>query len=146
MTDRPVPARPTAAFVGASWLALLLGGGAFVTGLVNASMGLAEKGFYAVLLMYGLFSAVSLQKSVRDRAEDLPVSPIYFGMAWVSLGIVAVLFGAGLWNATWSGEEKGLYGMAFALSLFAAVAVQKNVRDLSAAEGARDGADTPLPF
>jgi uncharacterized membrane protein YiaA len=84
--------------------------------------------------MYGLFSAVSLQKAVRDRVEGLKVSAIYFGMSWVSVGAVLVLLGAGLWNADWPPDRKGFYAMAFALSLFAAVAVQKNVRDLAAAE------------
>jgi len=35
----------------------------------------------------------------------------------------------GLWNATLTLSEKGFYGMAFLLSLFAAIAVQKNTRD-----------------
>jgi uncharacterized membrane protein YiaA len=34
-----------------------------------------------------LFSAVSLQKSVRDRIEGIPVTGIYYGLCWVSLGI-----------------------------------------------------------
>lgn len=33
-------------------------------------------------------------------------------------------------------SEKGFYAMSFVLSLFAVVAVQKNVRDLSALDGA----------
>ena len=41
----------------------------------------------------------------------------------------------GLWNARLSDSEKGFYAMAFTLSLFATVAVQKNVRDLDAAHG-----------
>ncbi len=35
----------------------------------------------------------------------------------------------GLWNATLLLSEKGFYGLAFFLSLFGAVAVQKNIRD-----------------
>jgi len=38
----------------------------------------------------------------------------------------------GLWNATLLLSEKGFYGLAFFLSLFGAVAVQKNVRDSAA--------------
>ncbi|EOO5890651.1 YiaA/YiaB family inner membrane protein, partial [Escherichia coli] len=34
-----------------------------------------------------------------------------------------------LWNATLLLSEKGFYGLAFFLSLFGAVAVQKNIRD-----------------
>ena len=35
----------------------------------------------------------------------------------------------GLWNATITLAEKGFYGMAYLLSLFAAITVQKNTRD-----------------
>jgi uncharacterized membrane protein YiaA len=81
--------------------------------------------------MYGLFAAVSLQKSVRDRLEGIPVTGMYFGLCWVSLGLVLLLLLVGLWNAKLLYSEKGFYGMSFLLSLFAAVAVQKNVRDLA---------------
>ncbi|SFF61418.1 Uncharacterized membrane protein YiaA [Duganella sp. CF458] len=124
--------RPSGAFVGASWSALLLGAGAFLAGLWNAQMPLNEKGYYLTLLLYGLFSAVSLQKSVRDKVEGIRVSNMYFGLCWVSTGAAILLLGIGMWNATLTLSEKGFYGMAFALSLFAAVAVQKNVRDSSA--------------
>jgi uncharacterized membrane protein YiaA len=39
----------------------------------------------------------------------------------------------GLWNAELLRSEKGFYAMAFVLSLFSAIAVQKNTRDLKAA-------------
>ena len=35
----------------------------------------------------------------------------------------------GLWNAKMVMSEKGFYAMGFVLAMFAAVAVQKNVRD-----------------
>jgi uncharacterized membrane protein YiaA len=124
--------RPSGAFVGASWTALLLGAGAFLAGLWNAQMALNEKGYYLTLLLYGLFAAVSLQKSVRDKVEGIRVSNMYFGLCWISTASAILLLGVGLWNATLALSEKGFYGMAFALSLFAAVAVQKNVRDSSA--------------
>ncbi len=124
--------RPSGAFVGASWTALLLGAGAFLAGLWNAQMALNEKGYYLTLLLYGLFAAVSLQKSVRDKVEGIRVSNMYFGLCWISTASAILLLSVGLWNATLALSEKGFYGMAFALSLFAAVAVQKNVRDSSA--------------
>jgi uncharacterized membrane protein YiaA len=123
--------RPTNAFIGASWIALLAGALAYMTGLWNAGMPLNEKGYYFVIFMYGLFSAVSLQKSVRDRLEGVPVTGIYFGLCWLSLGISILLLVVGLWNATLSTSEKGFYAMAFLLSLFAVVAIQKNVRDVA---------------
>lgn len=126
------PAGPTAAFVGASWLALFAGAATYLIGLWNATMLLNEKGYYFTVLMYGLFAAVSLQKSVRDRAEAIPVSGMYFGLCWLSLLLAILLLSVGLFNATLAPSEKGFYAMSFVLSLFAAVAVQKNVRDLAA--------------
>ena len=125
----PVVQRPTAAFMGASWAALFVGAIAYLVGLWNAQMPFNEKGYYFTILMYGLFAAVSLQKSVRDRLEGIPVTAIYFGLCWVSLGLALTLLTIGLWNASLTASEKGFYAMSFVLSLFAAVAVQKNVRD-----------------
>lgn len=122
--------RPTAAFVGASWGALLIGAAAYLIGLWNASMQLNEKGYYLTLLLYGLFAAISLQKTVRDRAEGIRVTNLYAGLCWISLIVSVLLLTIGLWNATLERSEKGFYGMSFALALFAVIAVQKNVRDL----------------
>ncbi|HEX9952472.1 MAG TPA: inner membrane protein YiaA, partial [Rubricoccaceae bacterium] len=120
---------PSAAFVGASWAALLSGAVAYLVGLSNAAMALNEKGYYLTLLLFGLFAAVSLQKSVRDRLEGLPVTTLYFGLCWVATGAALVLLGVGLWNATLALSEKGFYAMAFLLGLFGAIVVQKNSRD-----------------
>jgi uncharacterized membrane protein YiaA len=122
---------PTGAFIGASWAALLVGAGMFLLGLWNATMQLNEKGFYFTILLYGLFAAVSLQKSVRDRLEGVPVTGIYFNLCWTSLAIWVLLLVVGLWNATLASSEKGFYAMGFLLSLFGAVAVQKNTRDVA---------------
>ena len=130
MTSQPSsPARPTAAFVGASWAALLLGVVTFAAGLWNAAMTLSEKGFYAAVLVLGLYAAVSLQKAVRDRAEGLPVSGLYLGLSWSVVALAVLMLVVGLWNSGMALSEKGFYGLAFAMTLFAAVAVQKNVRD-----------------
>jgi uncharacterized membrane protein YiaA len=122
---------PSSAFIGASWLALIAGALTYMTGLWNASMALNEKGYYFVILMYGLFAAISLQKSVRDRSEGITVTTMYFGLCWLSVLLAILLLIVGLWNAQLALSEKGFYGMAFLLSLFAAVTVQKNVRDLA---------------
>ncbi|MDR2297735.1 MAG: YiaA/YiaB family protein [Comamonas sp.] len=121
--------KPSSAFVGASWAALLLGVAAFMVGLWNAGMQLNEKGYYFAVLVLGLYSAISLQKSVRDRLEGIPVTSIYYGISWVALLIAVGLLGVGLFNATLQLSEKGFYAMAFALALFGAIAVQKNTRD-----------------
>lgn len=119
----------SAAFIAASWVALLAGMAAFIVGLWNAQMVLNEKGYYFTVLMYGLFAAISLQKSVRDRLEGVAVTNIYYGLCWFSTVLAIGLLLVGLWNATLTLSEKGFYGMAFLLSLFAAIAVQKNTRD-----------------
>lgn len=134
--NRVISHKPSAAFVGASWGALLLGALAYLAGLWNASMQLNEKGYYLTLLLYGLFAAVSVQKSVRDRMEGIAVTHIYYGLAWFSLVSALILLFVGLWNAELAFSEKGFYAMAYAMSLFAAIAVQKNTRD-SAETGER---------
>lgn len=121
--------KPSNAFIGASWVALLAGAISYNVGLWNADMYLNEKGYYFTVLMYGLFSAVSLQKAVRDELEGIPVTSIYYGISWFSTIVSILLLVIGLWNADLTRSEKGFYGMAFTLSLFAAVAVQKNIRD-----------------
>lgn len=123
--------KPTAAFVMAAWAALFLGSLSFVIGLWNAEMQLSEKGFFATVILYGLFSAVSLQKTVRDKLDGIPVTGIYFNLCWASLGISIFLLGFGLWFATLLPSEKGFYAMAFLLSLFGAISVQKNIRDIA---------------
>ena len=121
--------KPSSAFIAASWVALFAGMLSFNIGLWNAEMPLNEKGYYFTILMYGLFSAVSLQKSVRDQLEGIPVTAIYYGLSWFSTILAILLLVIGLWNATLTTSEKGFYGMSFAMSIFAAVAVQKNTRD-----------------
>ncbi|KIJ03028.1 hypothetical protein DGM85_03050 [Xanthomonas phaseoli pv. phaseoli] len=117
------------AFIAASWAALLLVGAAYLVGLWNAQMLLNEKGDYFTLLLFGLFASVSLQKSVRDLVDGIPVTGLYYAICWFSLIVALVLLTIGLINVTlWLGE-KGYYAMAYALSLSGAVAVQKNTRD-----------------
>lgn len=126
--------KPSNAFIAASWVALLAGTVAYNIGLWNANMLLNEKGYYFTILMYGLFSAVSLQKAVRDQLEGIPVTFIYLGLSWFSTLLSILLLVIGLWNADLERSEKGFYGMSYTLSLFAAIAVQKNIRDSKAAD------------
>lgn len=126
--------QPSSAFIAASWVALLIGVVGFNIGLWNANnMQLNEKGYYFTVLLFGLFSAISLQKAVRDQLEGIPVTNLYYGISWVTTLVSVVLLTVGLWNADMSKSEKGFYAMSFVLSLFAAIAVQKNTRDMRAA-------------
>jgi uncharacterized membrane protein YiaA len=127
--ENKVYQRPSGAFIAASWVALLTGVLAFIVGLWNADMELNEKGYYFTVLMFGLFAAISLQKAVRDQLEGIPVTNIYYSLAWFSTVLAIVLLVVGLWNASLLRSEKGFYAMSFTLSLFGAIAVQKNTRD-----------------
>lgn len=112
---------------------------AYNIGLFNANMQLNEKGYYFTVLMFGLFSAISVQKSVRDRLEGIAVTNIYYGLAWFCTVLAVLLLSIGLWNANeLTRSEKGFYAMSFLLALFGAVAVQKNTRDTLAAEQANN--------
>lgn len=121
--------KPSNAFIAASWVALGAGMIGFLTGLWRAEMQLNEKGYYFTVLMFGLFSVISLQKSVRDKLEGIPVTEIYYGLSWFCTILAIVLLVVGLWNATILPSEKGYYAFAFLLALFGAIAVQKNTRD-----------------
>lgn len=120
---------PSKAFIWASWIAFGTGFLGFIIGLLNANMALNEKGYYLSVLVFGLFSAVSLQKTLRDKMENIPVSHIYFLICWVAFIFAIALLIIGLWNASLLFTEKGFYAMSFFLSLYASVAVQKNIRD-----------------
>ncbi|MGI4736753.1 MAG: inner membrane protein YiaA [Janthinobacterium lividum] len=124
-----ITARPSSAFIAASWFALLMGMGGFVVGLFNATMALNEKGYYFTVLMFGLFAAISLQKTVRDQLEKIPVTALYYGLAWFATLLAVALLLVGLWHAALTLSEKGFYAMSFLLGLFGAIAVQKNTRD-----------------
>lgn len=128
--------QPSAAFIGASWTALLIGISAFLIGLWNADMELNERGYYFTVLLFGLFSAISVQKSVRDQMEGIPVTNLYYGLSWFTTILSILLLTIGLWNAELTRSEKGFYAMSFVLSMFAAIAVQKNTRDMKAVDSA----------
>ena len=125
---------PTAAYVGASWTCLLVGIIVFLIGLYNAEMELNEKGYYIAVLLLGLFAVVTLQKNVRDKQEGIAVTGIFFSISWFGTIIAILLLIIGLWNAELLLSEKGFYGISYVLSLFAAVTVQKNIRDIAEAK------------
>ncbi len=123
--------KPTTAYVGTSWAVMLVGVLAYLLGLWNAqSMLLNEKGYYLAVLALGLYAAISLQKTLRDRSEGIPTTNLYYMISWAALGLSIALIAIGLFNAAGlSLSEKGFYMMAFTMSLFAAVTIQKNTRD-----------------
>lgn len=127
MKTQNIPVSP--AFIAVSWLAMLGGVLIYLLGLWRAEMELNEKGYYLAVLVLGLFAAVSLQKSVRDRLENIPTTQLYHVICLLSFVIAVLLLAIGLWNASLLASEKGFYGVSFFMALFGAVAVQKNTRD-----------------
>ena len=121
--------KPTPAFIGASWLTMGLGIIAYCVGLWNSDMQLNEQGYYFTILLFGLFSVISVQKSVRDRAEGIMVTDMYYGISWFTTIASVTLLTIGLWNADLEKSEKGFYAMSLALAMFSSIAVQKNTRD-----------------
>lgn len=121
--------KPSTAFVGASWIALGAGVIGYLVGLFRAEMLVNEKGYYFTVLMFGLFGVISLQKSVRDRLENIPVTDLYYGICWFATLLSITLLTIGLVNAAILPSEKGFYAFSFLLSIFGAITVQKNTRD-----------------
>ncbi len=121
--------KTSTAFVAASWIALGTGLIGYIIGLTRSDMLLNEKGYYFTIILFGLFSVVSLQKAVRDKLENVPVTDLYHSICWFATIVSIILLIIGLWNATLLPSEKGFYAFAFLLSLFGAIAVQKNIRD-----------------
>ena len=102
------------AFSIVSWVALIGGIVTYLLGLWNAEMQLNEKGYYFAVLVLGLFSAASYQKTVRDKYEGIPTTPIYY-MTCLTVFIISVaLLLVGLWNAT---QRKRLLWAGFLLKL-----------------------------
>ncbi|WP_416262622.1 inner membrane protein YiaA [Gibbsiella quercinecans] len=127
MKTQNIPVSP--AFIVISWLAMLGGALVYLVGLWRADMELNEKGYYVAVLVLGLFAAVSLQKTVRDRLESIPTTQLYHMVCLLAFAIAVILLVIGLWNASLMPSEKGFYGVSFFMALFGAVAVQKNIRD-----------------
>ncbi|NME67469.1 inner membrane protein YiaA [Flammeovirga aprica] len=124
-------AKPSNAYVISSWVATGIGVLGYSIGLFRAEMELNEKGYYLVVLLFALYSAISVQKCVRDKEEFIPMTNVYFGFSWFSLIASVVLLGVGLFNAELIPSEKGFYAFGFILSIFGAITVQKNTRDIA---------------
>lgn len=62
--------RNTPAYTFMAWTSFALVVGIFAISVFNADWVLMEKGLYVVLFLWGIFSAFTLQKVIRDNAED----------------------------------------------------------------------------
>ncbi|WP_284204584.1 inner membrane protein YiaA [Psychromonas marina] len=135
--------KPSTAYVLATWGALLIGVSSYLIGLWNSTFQLNEKGFYFAVFLLAMFAAVTLQKTIRDKDEGLPVTQIFIGMCWMAFASGIALLVIGLINADILLSEKGFYGISFVLALFAVITVQKNTRDLTNELGETDPSAFP---
>lgn len=135
--------KPTSAYIFATWGVLAIGVLGYLLGLWNATLELNEKGFYFTVFLLAMFSAVTLQKTIRDKEEGIPVTSMFVGMCWATFFSAIALLAVGLVNADMLLSEKGFYGMSFVLSLFAIITVQKNIRDLTNEHGITDPSAFP---
>ncbi len=126
--------KPSSAFVGASRVALGIGMIGFISGLWRSRMLFNEKSYFFTVLMFFVIAVVSVQKSVRDRLENVKVSDLYYGIFWFVTILTISLLVIGLWNAEMMNSEKGFFVFSFILALFGAIAVQKNTRDTMEAD------------
>ncbi|KGI83829.1 hypothetical protein JY98_15590 [Exiguobacterium mexicanum] len=112
-----------------SWIAVIGGIVVYLAGLWRSEMQLNEKGYYFAILLLGLFSSISIQKTVRDKIDNIPTTQAYYIACIVAFFASIALMVIGLINADMLPSEKGFYGIAFFLCLFGSIAVQKNIRD-----------------
>ncbi|PHM33434.1 inner membrane protein YiaA [Xenorhabdus innexi] len=113
-----------------SWIAVIGGTGVYLAGLWRSDMQLNEKGYYFAILLLGLFSSISIQKTVRDKADNIPTTQAYYITCIIAFFASIALIVIGLFNADLLPSEKGFYGIAFFLCLFGSISVQKNIRDM----------------
>ena len=72
-----------------------------------------------------------MQKTIRDESENLKVTLSYKYLNIICVILACVLMLIGLYNEeSLLLNEKGFFGIAFILTLFSSIVVQKNIRDL----------------
>jgi len=123
--------KPSKMYLSISWFAFAFANVVFGIGLYNAELLLSEKGFYFAVLILGLFSVITVQKSIRDRIDGIEVSGMFFNLGYFAVAVSIFLMTIGLFNATISFNEKGFFAVTYIMSLFSSIVMQKNVRDLS---------------
>ena len=129
-TVRVVAAKPTAAFVGAAWLAVGVFSLTFLTALWRMPIPEPEVYFYVTVFAFGLFGVVSVVTSVRDKEEGVPVTGVFYGLSWVAAAAPVLTMGWYLWQVSGLDElQRGLLFLTYVASVFAAIVVQKNIRD-----------------
>lgn len=130
LTQRAQFGKPTGAFVGASWAALVLGASVYTVSFLLVDVEPLERGFLLGAFFFGIVGPIGVQKLVRDRHEGVSVTSLGLGVSWFGPVIGIAMLAWGLWNSGRPPSESGLFGMAFAMTVFANMVVQKNTSDL----------------
>lgn len=131
--------KPTQAYLGVTWAAFAFSVIVFGIGLFNAEMLLSEKGFYILALVFGLYSVITLQKTVRDQSEGVEVDSTYLILSYVGVAVPLLSMGIGLFNAELQLNEKGFFAVTYIMTLFSSLVLQKNTRDTAFFD------ETPVP-
>ena len=122
--------KPTAAFVGASWIALTVFLVTYLVALWRMGVPSVEVYFFVSVMLFGAFGVVAIVKSIRDREEGVPVTGFFLGLSWVATLAPLALIGGYLLNESTLDElQRGLLFLTYVATIFAVVVVQKNVRD-----------------
>jgi uncharacterized membrane protein YiaA len=121
--------KPTQAYLGVTWAAFAFSVIVFGIGLFNAEMLLSEKGFYILALVFGLYSVITLQKTIRDQSEGVEVDSIYLILSYVGVAVPLLSMCIGLFNAELQLNEKGFFAVTYIMTLFSSLVLQKNTRD-----------------
>lgn len=125
--------KPSFAFVALSWVAALAGIVFYGALLFNSTaLTWSDKNFFFAILVFAVYAAISVQKIVRDRIEGVPFTTLYYGISWLAVIVAIGMFVNGLFGVNITLSERGFYAMAMLLTLFGAIAIQKNTRDLAA--------------
>lgn len=74
-------------------------------------------------------SFVLNNRTIMEQKQTLAPSPAFVAASWAALIIGITAFIIGLWNAEMELNEKGYYFTVLLFGLFAAISVQKAVRD-----------------
>lgn len=123
--------KPTAAFVGASWFALVVALGTYVVALWRMPLTYDQRWFYGTVLAFGLFGVIAVVKSVRDKEDDIAITPQFYFLSWVAALGPLIAFAIYLLNAPQDELTRGFLFLSYMFAVFAAVVVQRNVRDLA---------------
>jgi len=106
--------------------------------LMERKHGVNEKGYYFTVLMSVYSPAFPFRKAVADQLEGIPEPISIMSLAWFATMLSILLMTVGLWNAKLAKSEKGFYAMSYVLSLFAAIAVQKEYKGYEARKNKED--------